>query len=52
MPRSFEEKYEQNIGIGAMLFNRLNDLKGEIKVQLPCRVKSVDYEIIKSMWKF
>lgn len=44
MPRSFEEKYEQNIGIGAMLFNRLNDLKGEIKVQLPCRVKSVDYE--------
>lgn len=43
MPRSYEDKYEKTISMGAMLANRFNDLKGEIKVQLPCRVKTVDY---------
>lgn len=45
MPRSFQEKYEAtSIGFGALLANRLNDTKGELKVQLPCKVTSVDYE--------
>ena len=43
-PRSYEEKYEKDTSIGAMLANRFNDLKGELKVQLPARVKSVDYQ--------
>lgn len=44
MPRSFEEKYEVTAnGFGALLSNRLNDTKGELKVQLPCKVVAVDY---------
>lgn len=44
MPRSFEEKYEATAnGFGALLANRLNDTKGELKVQLPCKVVAVDY---------
>lgn len=44
MPKSYEEKYEKaSMSPGAVLANRLNDLKSEIKVQLPARVTAVDY---------
>lgn len=43
MPRSYEEKYERNLELSSLLANRFNDLKNEIKVQLPCKVHSVDY---------
>lgn len=43
MPKSFEEKYDGNKSISSLLLNRFNDLKNEIKVQLPCEVHSVDY---------
>ena len=41
-PKSYEEKYEGNKELSTLLFNRLNDLKKEIKVMLPCRVESVN----------
>ena len=44
MPKSYEEKYDGKQSFGQMLFNRLNDLSEEIKVQLPCQVVSVNYE--------
>lgn len=44
MPKSYEEKYETNLELSSLFFNRFNDLKNEIKVQLPCKVHSVDYE--------
>ena len=43
MPKSFEDKYDGKQSIGSMLSNRFNDIKEEIKVQLPCKVVSVDY---------
>lgn len=43
MPKSYEEKYERNLELSSLLANRFNDLKNEIKVQLPCKVHSVDY---------
>lgn len=42
-PRSYEEKYEGAKDLSTLLFHRFNDLKHEIKVQLPCRVVSVDH---------
>lgn len=47
MPRSYEEKYESLDSIddfGTLLGNRLNDLKSEIKVQLPCKVLDVSHQ--------
>lgn len=43
MPKSFEEKYDGKQELGTLFFNRFNDLKGEIKVQLPCEVVSVNH---------
>lgn len=43
MPKSFEDKYDGKQSIGSMLSNRFNDIKEEIKVQLPCKVVSIDY---------
>lgn len=43
MPKSFEEKYDGKQELGTLFFNRFNDLKEEIKVQLPCRVVSVNH---------
>lgn len=43
MPKSFEDKYDGKQSLGSMLSNRFNDIKEEIKVQLPCKVVSVDY---------
>ena len=45
MPRNWEQKYGQftdTDDLSSLLFNRLNDTKGEIKVQLPCKVVSVN----------
>lgn len=46
MPRSWEEKYSYSgiDDLSLILFNRLNDTKGEIKVQLPCKVVGVNNE--------
>jgi len=41
-PRTYEDKYEGTKELSTLLFNRLNDLKHEIKVMLPCRVTEVD----------
>lgn len=43
MPKSYEEKYESNLDFSTLLYNRFNDLKNEIKVQLPCKVHSVNH---------
>ena len=43
MPKSFSEKYDGKLSFSTILSNRFNDLKDEIKVQLPCKVHSVDY---------
>lgn len=43
MPKSFEDKYDGKQSLGSMLSNRFNDIKEEIKVQLPCKVVSIDY---------
>lgn len=43
MPQSFEDKYEKPLELGTVFDNRLNDLKSEIKIQLPCKVQSVDF---------
>ena len=43
MPKSFSEKYDGKLSLSTILSNRFNDLKDEIKVQLPCKVHSVDY---------
>src|SRR5574344_2245227 len=42
-PTTYEEKYEGNLELSTVLFNRLNDLKKEIKVMLPCRVTKVNH---------
>jgi len=45
MPRSWEQKYGQYTNfddLPSILFNRLNDTKEEIKVQLPCKVVEVN----------
>lgn len=44
MPRNYEDKYEKPKDFGLLMANRLNDLKSEIKVQLPCRVQSVNHQ--------
>lgn len=43
-PRTYEEKYEGDLEISTILFNRLNDLKKEIKVMLPCQVTKVNHD--------
>lgn len=43
-PRSYDEKYEGDKELSTIFSNRLQDLKNEIKVQLPCRVYEVDYD--------
>ena len=43
-PRTYEEKYEGDLEISTILFNRLNDLKQEIKVMLPCQVTKVSHD--------
>lgn len=42
-PRSHEEKYEGNLEYSTLISNRLNDLKKEIKVMLPCKVTKVNH---------
>ena len=42
-PRSHEEKYEGNLERSTLISNRLNDLKKEIKVMLPCKVTKVNH---------
>lgn len=44
MPESFEDKYEKPLELATIFSNRLNDLKAEVKVQLPCKVHSIDYQ--------
>lgn len=44
MPKSYEQKYEEPDELSTIFNNRLNDLKSEIKVQLPCRVYSIDHD--------
>lgn len=44
MPKSYEQKYEEPDELSTIFDNRLNDLKSEIKVQLPCRVHSIDHD--------
>ena len=41
-PTTYEDKYEGDLEISTILFNRLNDLKKEIKVMLPCKVTKVN----------
>lgn len=43
-PKTYDEKYAGDIELAVKFKNRLQDLKNEIKVQLPCKVHSVDYE--------
>lgn len=43
-PRTYEDKYEGDLEISTILFNRLNDLKKEIKVMLPCEVTKVNHD--------
>lgn len=43
MPKSFSEKYDGKLSFSTILSNRFNDLKDEIKVQLPCKVHSVNH---------
>lgn len=43
-PRTYEEKYEGDLELSTILFNRLNDLKKEIKVMLPCQVTKVNHD--------
>ena len=43
-PRTYEEKYEGNLELSTILFNRFNDLKKEIKVMLPCVVTKVNHD--------
>ena len=43
-PRTYEEKYEGDLELSTILFNRLNDLKKEIKVMLPCKVTKVNHD--------
>src|SRR5574344_29395 len=43
-PRTYEDKYEGDLEISTTLFNRLNDLKKEIKVMLPCKVTKVNHD--------
>lgn len=43
-PRTYEDKYEGDLEISTILFNRLNDLKKEIKVMLPCQVTKVNHD--------
>lgn len=40
-PSSYDDKYEGNKEPATLFTNRLEDLKNEIKVQLPCRVVKV-----------
>src|SRR5574344_3152225 len=42
-PTTYEEKYEGNLELSTVLFNRFNDLKKEVKVMLPCRVTKVNH---------
>ncbi len=42
MPKNYAEKYEQPLDVGTIFNNRLEDLKSEIKVQLPCKVHSIN----------
>lgn len=44
MPKSYEDKYEGELEASTIFNNRLNDLKNEIKVQLPCQVIYVDHD--------
>lgn len=43
-PRTYEDKYEGDLEISTLLFNRFNDLKKEIKVMLPCKVTKVNHD--------
>lgn len=43
-PRTYEEKYEGDLELSTILFNRFNDLKKEIKVMLPCQVTKVNHD--------
>ena len=43
-PRTYEDKYEGDLELSTILFNRLNDLKKEIKVMLPCKVTKVNHD--------
>jgi hypothetical protein len=43
-PTTFEEKYEGDLETSTVLSNRLNDLKKEIKVMLPCKVTKVNHD--------
>lgn len=41
---SYDDKYNFNLEPSVVFTNRLNDLKSEIKVQLPCKVQSVNHQ--------
>lgn len=43
-PRTYEDKYEGDLELSTILFNRFNDLKKEIKVMLPCQVTKVNHD--------
>ena len=43
-PRTYEDKYEGDLELSTILFNRLNDLKQEIKIMLPCVVTKVNHD--------
>ena len=43
-PRTYEDKYEGDLELSTILFNRFNDLKKEIKVMLPCVVTKVNHD--------
>lgn len=43
-PRTYEDKYEGDLELSTILFNRFNDLKKEIKVMLPCKVTKVNHD--------
>ena len=44
MPKSYEQKYEEPDDLSVIFQNRLDDLKYDIKVQLPCKVHSINHE--------
>lgn len=40
-PRSYNDKYEGDLSLATLFNNRFNDIKYEIKTQLPCKVVKV-----------
>lgn len=42
-PSSYNDKYEGDLELSTLFQNRLQDLKNEIKVQLPCKVHAIDH---------